>query len=304
MKGCDFMDILVKEYFDYLQFDKKVSDNTFSSYKRDILKYSRYIDDLHLEGVNQSTVTNILDYILSMQNDGMSSATIARSIASLRSMYKFLLKKHYIDVDPTENIHSFKAEKKLPQILTNNEVELLLNQPKFNGFKGYRDRAMLELLYATGLRVSELISLKLSDINLDVGFLNCTYKETSRVIPIYSLAVDAIKAYITRARNKLSEIKDSEILFLNLNGERLSRQGFWKIIKYYKDKAGIQKEITPHTLRHSFAIHLLENGADLKSIQEMLGHADISSTQIYEKIIKTKLKDIYTNAHPRAKKTI
>lgn len=295
------MDTLLCEYFDYLEFDKCVSANTLESYKRDITKYSAYIDSTNISGIKGCSSTTILDYLLFMQKQGLSSSTISRSLASLRSLYRFLIKKQYMSVDPTENIHGFKVEKKLPQILTNDEVERLLEQPVCKDFKGYRDRAMLELLYATGIRVSELITLKISDVNLDIGFLNCVHRGSSRVIPIYSMAVDAIKSYIVRERSKLSEIHDTDILFLNQSGYMLTRQGFWKIIKYYKERAGIQKDITPHTLRHSFAIHLLENGADLKSIQEMLGHTDISSTQVYEKIIKSKLKDVYINSHPRAK---
>lgn len=290
------------KYFDYLEFEKNLSANTIEAYKRDISNYTDYVEKtLNAQDITLCNSTNILDYLLYMQKQGLSSSTISRALASVRSLYNFLFKKKYISDDPTENIHGFKPEKKLPPILTKNEVVKLLEQPICKDFKGYRDRAMLELLYASGIRVSELISLKISDVNLDIGYLNCSHHGTSRVVPIYSLAVDAIKVYITRGRSRLSEIKDTDILFLNQGGQMLTRQGFWKIIKYYKERAGIQKDITPHTLRHSFAIHLLENGADLKSIQEMLGHADISSTQIYEKIIKSKLKDVYINAHPRAK---
>lgn len=290
------------KYFDYLEFEKNLSANTIEAYKRDIVNFSDYVENtLNLDNVTICNSTNILDYILYMQKQGLSSSTVSRTLASIRSLYKFLFKKKFISDDPTENIHGFKSEKKLPQILTKNEVITLLEQPICKDFKGYRDRAMLELLYASGIRVSELITLRVSDINLDVGYINCSHHGTNRVIPIYSLAIDAIKAYINRGRSRLPEIKDKNILFLNQSGQMLTRQGFWKIIKYYKERAGIQKEITPHTLRHSFAIHLLENGADLKSIQEMLGHTDISSTQIYEKIIKSKLKDVYINSHPRAK---
>lgn len=298
------MEALLCQYFDYLEFEKNVSANTIEAYKRDILNYSEYIDIISKNDIKRCNSTNILDYLLHMQKQGLSSSTISRNLASLRSLYKFLFKKGYISDDPTENIHGFKPEKRLPQILTNSEVVTLLEQPVCKDFKGYRDRAMLELLYATGIRVSELITLKVSDVNLDIGYLNCMHRGANRVIPVYSMAVDAIKAYISRGRSRLPEINDTEVLFLNQNGYMLTRQGFWKIIKYYKECAGIQKEITPHTLRHSFAIHLLENGADLKSIQEMLGHTDISSTQVYEKIIKSKLKDVYVKSHPRAKQQI
>lgn len=295
------MDVLIDEYLAYLESDKKVSANTLDSYRRDILKYSKYLEGQHIGCVRECSNTTILNYLLSMQKQGMASSTISRNLASLRSLYRFLLQKQYLTDDPTQNIHGFKSEKKLPQILTSQEVEILLEQPKCKDFKGYRDRAMLELLYATGMRVSELISLRISDLNLEVGFINCTHHGQERVIPIYSVARDAIHAYLTHARAKLPEIRDEEILFLNLSGAKLTRQGFWKIIKYYTERAGIEKDITPHTLRHSFAIHLLENGADLKSIQEMLGHTDISSTQVYAQIVKSRLKDVYKNAHPRAK---
>lgn len=291
----------IDEYFAYLEYDKRVSANTLDSYKRDILKYSRYIETQQIAGVKDCSSNTILDYMLSMQKQGKASSTISRNLAALRSMYHFFIQKHYVSTDPTENIHGIKAEKKLPQILTNQEVEILLEQPKCKDFKGYRDKAMLELLYATGMRVSELISLRVSDLNLSVGFINCEHHGQNRVIPIYTVARDALKAYIDHARSKLPTIRDEEVLFLNLSGGQLTRQGFWKIIKHYKDLAGIQKDITPHTLRHSFAIHLLENGADLKSIQEMLGHTDIASTQIYAQIVRSRLNDVYKKAHPRAK---
>ncbi|WP_226391430.1 site-specific tyrosine recombinase XerD [Ructibacterium gallinarum] len=294
------MDVLIDEYLAYLKGSQNVSANTRESYRRDILKYAKYLEDLQIQCVNECSNTTIINYLLSMQKQGMASSTISRNLASIRAMYRFLLSRHHMTNDPTQNIHGFKTEKKLPQILTSQEVEILLEQPVCRDFKGYRDRAMLELLYATGMRVSELISLRISDVHLEVGYINCTHHGQERVIPIYTAAREAIRAYLSRARSKLREIQDPDILFLNLNGAKLTRQGFWKIIKYYTQKAGIKKDITPHTLRHSFAIHLLENGADLKSIQEMLGHTDISSTQIYAQIAKSRLADVYQKAHPRA----
>ncbi len=295
------MDAWMNEYFTYLEHEKQVSLNTLDSYKRDILQYAEYIQSEHLSRFDEASSTTVLNYLLFMQKQGKASATISRNLASLRSMYRFFIRKHRLSTDPTENIHGFKAEKKLPEILTNQEVELLLEQPRCKDFKGYRDKAMLELLYATGMRVTELISLRLSDLNLSVGYINCEHHGQNRVIPIYTVAKDTIKAYLDHARSQLPAIQDEDILFLNLSGKQLTRQGFWKIIKHYKDSAGIKKEITPHTLRHSFAIHLLENGADLKSIQEMLGHMDIASTQIYAQIVKNRLQDVYQKAHPRAK---
>jgi len=295
------VDTRIAEYFNYLEYEKRVSANTLDSYKRDILQYAEYLKAQEISDLSVCTNTTVLNYLLSIQKQGKAAATISRNLASLRSIYQFLIRKRYLDNDPTENIHGFKAEKKLPQILSNQEVELLLEQPICKDFKGYRDKAMLELLYATGMRVSELLSIKLSDLNLSVGYINCRYHGQNRVIPIYTVAKDAIRAYIDNARSHLSEIRDKDILFLNLNGSMLTRQGFWKIIKHYQVLAGIKKEITPHTLRHSFAIHLLENGADLRSIQEMLGHTDIASTQIYAQLAKSRLQTVYQNAHPRAK---
>ena len=275
--------------------------NTFESYKRDILKYEKYIIDNNLEDVSKCNHTIVLDYILSMQKQGSAASSISRTLAALRSMYHFFKEKNYILVDPTDNIPSFKSEKIPPQILTNQEIEILLDQPQCKDFKGYRDKAMLEILYATGMRVSELISLKVSDVHIDIGYINCIHRGQSRVIPIYNIAKDAIREYLERGRSRLSEIVDKDILFLNQSGTKLSRQGFWKIIKWYANQAGIKKEITPHTLRHSFAIHLLENGADLKTIQEILGHCAISSTQVYAQIVKSRLSEVYRLSHPRAK---
>ena len=295
------MNAWMDEYFTYLEYDKHVSANTLESYRRDILKFAEYIENQQVATLKDCNSTTVLDYLLSMQKQGKAASTISRNLAALRSLYHFLIQRRYLSSDPTENIHGFKTEKKLPQILTNQEVEILLEQPRCKDFKGYRDKAMLELLYATGIRVSELISLKISDLDLSVGYINCMHHGQNRVIPIYTVAKNAIKAYLEHGRSKLPKIQDKDILFLNLNGSMLTRQGFWKIIKHYKDLAGIKKDITPHTLRHSFAIHLLENGADLKSIQEMLGHADIASTQIYAQIVKSRLQDVYKKAHPRAK---
>ncbi len=295
------MDARFQEYFTYLEYEKRVSSNTLESYQRDIRQFCNYLEQQQLSGFLLCTNTTVLNYLLSLEKQGKSAATISRALASLRSCYKFFLKKRYIDTDPTEQMKGFHAEKKLPQILSGQEVELLLEQPICKDFKGYRDKAMLELLYATGMRVSELLSITLSDLNLSVGYINCRYHGQNRVIPIYPASVDAIRGYLDHGRSRLPEIADKEILFLNRTGSKLTRQGFWKIIKHYKILAGIKKEITPHTLRHSFAIHLLENGADLRSIQEMLGHSDIASTQVYAQLAKSRLQTVYQNAHPRAK---
>ncbi len=295
------MELLVSEYLTYLEFDKRVSSNTLDSYRRDIAKYKNYLQGQNILDIKTCNRTVILNYLHTMKKQGLSTSSVSRSLATLRSFYHFLIQKHQITEDPTANIKGMKPEKRLPQILTYQEVEILLNQPQCKDFKGYRDRAMLEILYATGMRVSELISLRLSDINLDIGYINCRHHGQVRVIPVYSMARTAIREYVDRARSKLPKIQNKDILFLNRNGAQLTRQGFWKIIKAYTAQAGIKKEITPHTLRHSFAIHLLENGADLKSIQEMLGHIDISSTQMYAQIVKNKLLEVYDVSHPRAK---
>ena len=229
-------------------------------------------------------------------------STVTRAAASLKSFYGYLIRTGKIVVNPVRGVVPTRVERKLPQILTSKEVELFLEQPERTDPKGCRDHAMLELLYATGIRVSELIDLNVDDLNLSGGFLRCTKKGKGkeRIIPLYTAAIRALSEYLKDVRPQLLEAPYESALFVNMSGKRMSRQGFWKIIKHYQEKAGIQKDITPHTLRHSFAAHLLENGADLRSIQEMLGHADISSTQIYAQLVNHKLKDVYIKAHPRA----
>lgn len=295
------MNTLIERYLNYLEYERKVSANTLDSYRRDINKYKDYLSEHRVSDMLGVSNTVVLNYLLTMQNHGMAPSTISRNLAAIRSFYQYMQKKHLTENDPTQSIQSFKVEKRLPQILTNQEVELLLMQPKCVDLKGYRDKAMLELLYATGIRVSELIALDMDDVNLKVGYINCKHNGKERVIPMYTVAVDALKAYINKARSLMVHNEKEQAVFVNCNGGRLTRQGFWKIIKHYKEQAHISKEITPHTLRHSFATHLLENGADLKSIQEMLGHTDISSTQIYAQIVKSHLNDVYRKAHPRAK---
>ncbi len=295
------MELLVNEYLTYLEYDQKVAVNTLESYRRDILKFTKYLEEQKIASVEGCGEHILRQYLRAMHKQGMAISSVSRTLAALRSLYRYLLQKGHISEDPTSKIRIVKSEKRLPQILTYQEVEILLEQPQCKDFKGYRDRAMLEILYATGMRVTELISLRMSDINLEVGYINCRHRGQVRVIPIYSMAKTAIREYMDRARCRLPVIKDKDILFLNHNGIQLTRQGFWKIIKQYTERAGIKREITPHTLRHSFAIHLLENGADLKSIQEMLGHIDISSTKMYAQIVKNKLLEVYDTAHPRAK---
>ena len=297
------MEKTVVKYLKFLAEEKRASQNTLSSYRRDLLRFAEYLKEYKLNYLSLNN-TDILTYMNRMQEDGMSPATVSRNLASIRSFYIYLMRKKKVSDDPTFNIRSLKKEKTLPTTLTGPEVEVLLSMPKTDEPKGCRDKAMLEVLYATGLRVSELISLDLDDVNLKIGYINCAGNGTARVVPIYAEAIKAVKDYLDKSRNILCFDESVKALFVNINGKRMSRQGFWKILKKYKDEAGIPKEITPHTLRHSFALHLLENGADLKSIQELLGHSDISSTQIYSEIASKRLKDVYNKAHPRAGKSL
>lgn len=250
--------------------------------------------------MTETTTGDVERYAKYLMSRGKSVSTVTRAVASLKSFFGYLYREGYIDANPARGVAPTKVERKLPQILTSKEVELFLEQPECTDAKGYRDHAMLELLYATGIRVSELIDLDMEHLSLSGGFLRCVGKGKERIIPLYPAAVKALGDYLRDVRPQLVEDETETALFVNMNGRRMSRQGFWKIIKHYQEKAGIKKEITPHTLRHSFAAHLLENGADLRSIQEMLGHADISSTQIYAQLVKQKLKDVYIKAHPRA----
>ncbi|WP_251318130.1 site-specific tyrosine recombinase XerD [Flintibacter muris] len=293
------MSELLTAYEDFLKIEKRASANTVSSYMRDVNQFAAAMDGKGVD-LTQVVTRDVEDYANSLIKRGKSPATVTRSVASLKSFYSCMVGKGYVGQNPAKGVSPAKVERKLPQVLTSKEVELFLEQPECTDLKGYRDRAMLELLYATGIRVSELIELDVDDLNLPGGVLKCFSKNKERIIPLYPTAIRALGEYINNVRPQLVDSVDETALFVNMNGERMSRQGFWKLIKYYQEKAGIQKDITPHTLRHSFAAHLLENGADLRSIQEMLGHADISSTQIYSRLINQKIKDVYKKAHPRA----
>lgn len=293
-------EVCLAEFQKYLTEVKKSSANTLASYMRDVRQLEGYLSSHDLPGLAEAGEDDLLSYTHWLKAAGKSAATVSRCIASLKCFYNFLLSEGEIDELPTGKLVSEKAEHKLPQILTSKEVELLLEQPECTDMKGYRDRAMLELLYATGIRVSELIGLNVSDLNLAAGVIRCTSKGKERMIPLYPAAIKALNEYVEFIRPQMIAVPEEQALFVNVNGERMSRQGFWKIIKSYQAKAHIEKTITPHTLRHSFAAHLLENGADLHAIQEMLGHADISSTQVYSHLVKKQLKDIYNKAHPRA----
>ncbi len=289
----------IKQFLDFLQNEKKLSNNTLQSYSRDINQYKDYLDKNH---VNYLKVDNaqINEYLKNLQDIGKKTSTISRNLASIRSFYQYLIRIKKIKNDPTENIQSPKVEKRVPSVLTSQEVELLLDQPKDIDLKGTRDKAMLEVAYATGMRVTEIISLDLEDVNLEEGFVSCKAVGKQRNIPLGSMSIKALKEYIEEARPIMIKDENEKSLFVNVNGKRLTRQGFWKIVKFYKEQAHITKDITPHVLRHSFATHLLQNGADLKAIQTMLGHSDISSTQVYMQFQDSGLKNVYKKAHPRA----
>ena len=291
----------IADYRTWLQEEKHASDNTLSSYLRDINQFKTWLLGAGSPDLRRVKKDTINEYMLYLSGAGKSPATITRCTASLKSFYAYMLGRGAVKTNPAKNVAALKVERKCPEILTSKEVELFLEQPRCVDAKGYRDHAMLELLYATGIRVSELISLDLKDLNLSAGFIRCASRGKERIIPLYHTAVKALQDYVRDIRPQLIADGGEQALFVNMNGERMSRQGFWKIIKYYQEKAGIEKDITPHTLRHSFAVHLLENGADLRSIQEMLGHADISSTQIYTHVNRTHIREEYLSAHPRAK---
>ena len=293
------MERQLKFFFNFLENDKKLSENTLQSYKRDLKQFRKYLEEneIHYNRVKEEDIKN---YIAELQENGKKASSISRCIASIRSFYQFVLKNKKVKVDPTANIQSPKIEKRVPSVLTAKEVELLLEQPKDIDLKGIRDKAMLEFAYATGMRVTEIISLNVEDVNLEEGYVVCKNGNKQRNIPLGTMSLKALKEYIEEARDILVKTASEKALFVNINGTRLTRQGFWKIIKFYKEQAHITKDITPHVLRYSFATHLLQNGADLKAIQTMLGHSDISSTQVYMQFQDEGLKNVYRKAHPRA----
>lgn len=287
-------------FIQYLEKEKELSSNTLESYRRDIKQFEVYLTE-HNYLLNTVTKTIIITYLIFLQKNNKATSTISRNLASIRCFYQFMLNNRYIDEDPSINLESPKVEKRLPSVMTKKEVELLLEQPEQNEIKGMRDKTMLELLYATGIRVTELISLCIGDVDLNQGILHCKVSDTkSKTVPIGHIALQYLRLYVKEYRNKLNPDENDGALFLNVHGKKMTRQGFWKIIKYYTSKAKINKVITPHTLRHSFAVHLIENGADLQAIQEMMGHSDISSTQVYSKMTKNRIMDVYNKTHPRA----
>jgi len=293
------MEEQIELFLEFIKNDKKLSENTFQSYRRDVNQFSGYLksNKINFAKVKETHIKNYIEYLQSLNK---KASTISRHLASTRLFYQYLLKNKKVKHDPTENVQAPKIDKRTPNILTAQEVSLLLEQPKNVDLKGIRDKAMLEFAYATGMRVTEIISLNISDVNVAEGYVVCKNGTKQRNIPLGNLALKALKDYIENARDVLIKDEKEKALFVNINGQRLTRQGFWKIIKFYKEQAHITKEITPHVLRHSFATHLLQNGADLKAIQTMLGHSDISSTQVYMQFQDESLKNIYRKAHPRA----
>ncbi|MDY2700164.1 MAG: site-specific tyrosine recombinase XerD [Lachnospiraceae bacterium] len=293
------MDKEINAFIVYLHNVKRTSENTELSYRRDLMKVRNYMEEQGIEDVKKITSTNLNSYVLYLEKNKFSPATISRNIASLKAFYHYMYKEGMVLEDAAEALHAPRIEKKMPEILSTDEVVRLLEQPSGNSPKEIRDKAMLELLYATGIRVTELITLKLKDVNLQMGYLVCKDGGKERVIPFGNEARSALIRYLEGTRASMIADPDSEYLFANCSGQPMSRQGFWKLIKFYAKKAGIMADITPHTLRHSFAAHLVENGADLRSVQEMLGHSDISTTQIYANMNHNRIREVYAKAHPR-----
>ena len=291
---------LIRAYENYLTKVKQASTNTIASYMRDIRQYSDWLRDVEETDIVDATQLNISRYLAHLEQDGRSAATVSRSLASLKNFYSYVVSSGFLEKTPVVDIKVDRGEKKLPQILTGREIELLLAQPVCVDAKGFRDKAMLEVMYATGIRVTELIELDVDDVNLELGIIKCSGSKKSRAIPLYPGALKALSTYLTDVRSSMVASNGEKALFVNISGVRMSRQGFWKILKHYQTTAHIEKEITPHTLRHSFAVHLLENGADLGSLQELMGHSDISSTQMYTHMVNQKLKSVYEKCHPKA----
>ena len=291
---------LIHAYENYLTKVKNASSNTIASYLRDIRQFNDWLSSVGKVSALDVKQQNIRQYLSYLESIGKSNATVSRGVASLKNFYAYLISSGFVEKNPVSDIHIDRGEKKLPQILSGREIELLLAQPVCVDAKGYRDKAMLEVMYATGIRVTELIDLNIEDVYLSQGVIKCAGSKKARSIPLYPGALKALKAYIRDVRSTMLADPSENALFVNVNGSRMSRQGFWKILKHYQESAHIEKEITPHTLRHSFAVHLLENGADLGSLQELMGHCDISSTQMYTHMINQKLKSVYEKCHPKS----
>ena len=290
----------IKAFISYLGKERSASYNTQISYERDLKKLKEYLGQQGIMDVKEVSETSLNSYVLFLEREGKAASTVSRYIASFKGFFEYCLKQGVIANDPAERLKPPKVEKKFPQILTINETQKLMDGPDVQSSKGIRDKAMLELLYATGIRVTELISLKMKDMNLSMEYVICHEKSKDRIIPFGSAAKKALEVYLEKTREEMLEDLESEYLFVNCSGKPMSRQGFWKLIKHYADKAGIEKEITPHTFRHSFAAHLLENGADVQSVQKMMGHADVSTTQMYVEMQAGNVRDVYKKFHPRS----
>lgn len=288
----------IREFIDYLHNTKKTSLNTEVSYQRDLTKMASYLEEQGITTVEAVREFDLTGYIDHMERENFASSTVSRSVASMRAFFQHVFAEHKIQENPADNLKSPKVEKKLPEILSISEVDDLLSQPDLNTPKGIRDKAMLELLYATGMRVSELIHLQTDDVNLQFGYVVCQ-ENKERIIPIGNVSKEALTVYLEKGRDVFVKDTAEKSLFTNCSGKAMSRQGFWKMLKGYADEAGIMRDITPHTLRHSFAVHMLQNGADIRSVQEMLGHSDISTTQVYLSMNINKMRDVYMKAHPR-----
>ncbi len=290
----------IEEFAEYLTETRGSSENTTASYKRDLYSFVRFLEGNGINEIERVNKTNVMAYIYELQRQNKAPATISRNAASIRSYFLYLNQLRIIDGNPAEGLETPKVEKKMPAVLSLEDVEKLLEQPDLSDIKGIRDKAMLEVLYATGMRVTELISLSVSDINMEMEYLSCRSGDRMRIIPLGSKALEALDVYMQKARMNMLKNEGEKALFVNCFGNPMTRQGFWKIIKGYAKKAGIKGEITPHMLRHSFAVHLIENGADIQSVQEMMGHSDISTTQMYARLNKNRLREVYNKTHPRA----
>ena len=289
----------INAFITYLHNVKGTSANTEMSYKRDLEKVQHFMESRGIREASEVSGQDLSDYVKYLEDNKFAAATVSRNIASLKAFYHFMVQEGMVDKDLSDALKAPKIEKKIPEIMSPDEVVRLLEQPSGNSPKEIRDKAMLELLYATGIRVTELITLKLSDVNMPMSFILCRDRNKERIIPFGAEAKNALARYLDGTRDEMLENKSSDVLFANCSGQPMSRQGFWKLIKYYAKKADIKADITPHTLRHSFAAHLVENGADLRSVQEMLGHSDISTTQIYANLNHNRIREVYAKAHPR-----
>ncbi|MCH5263866.1 MAG: site-specific tyrosine recombinase XerD [Lachnospiraceae bacterium] len=289
----------IKAFITYLHNVKGTSANTEMSYKRDLEKVQHFMASRGISKTADISRQDLEDYVKYLEDNKFAAATVSRNIASLKAFYHYMVQENIVAEDISESLKAPKIEKKVPEIMSPDEVVRLLEQPSGSSPKEIRDKAMLELLYATGIRVTELITLKLSDVNMPMSFILCRDRNKERIIPFGTAAKNALVNYLDGTRDEMLENKSSDVLFANCSGQPMSRQGFWKLIKYYAKKADIKADITPHTLRHSFAAHLVENGADLRSVQEMLGHSDISTTQIYANLNHNHIREVYAKAHPR-----